>query len=814
MSVITKPPRQLEIADDVSNQPAVCAHCGLAVPDSLVDSGSSDQFCCQGCRTAYQLIYECGLQAFYAMAEQSAAASFAGRDSAKRFEHVDTPSFISTFGQTHENGVGEIRFALEGIHCAACVWLIEKLPQILPAVLEARVNWSKRTVDVRWQLADIKLSRVVQTLAELGYYPHPLRAGAQHQQAIVENRRQLIRLAVAGAAAGNNMLIAAALYLGMFQHMAASVEMLLRWSSCLVGLVSLLWPGQVFLRGAIAAIRTRTPHMDLPVALGLSVGGVAGLLHTISGRGEIYFDSLSVLVFLLLLGRWIQYRQQCRAADAIEMLHQLTPHMTRKLVDGEFVETPIDLIDQGDILEVRAGETIPVDGQLQVGDTSVDEAILTGESTPRIIRPGDAVSAGTLNLQDVIRVQALAVGSATRIARIVGLVEQSQRQKPQLVQWADRIGGYFVGIVIVLAVTVLSAWLLVEPSQAVDRAVALLIVACPCALALATPLAISVALGRAAQRRILDKTGTLTQGKMRMVDWIGDERYKPAVAAIEQTSSHPAAVAIHSGLRGEFAGSKDSFLQLSATDVSQSDAGGIRGCVAGEQFLLGSQTFLAKNQIAITDRFHPAAKAMIDKSLTPIFVAVNGQVVAVAAVGDALRPDAKKSVQALQQSGWQVGILSGDQPQIVKNIGAQLEIDPDRCWGGLLPEDKVAIVQRSAQAGTVVMVGDGVNDSAALAAATVGIATHNGAEASLQAAPVYLGQPGLAGVLELIDASRSTMRAIRRNFAASLAYNIIGVGLAAAGWINPLVAAVLMPLSSLTVVSLSLTTRTFSRKRP
>jgi Cu2+-exporting ATPase len=345
-------------------------------------------------------------------------------------------------------------------------------------------------------------------------------------------------------------------------------------------------------------------------------------------------------------------------------------------------------------------------------------------------------------------------------------------------------------------------------------------------------LAIAVALGRAAQRRILvkggdvlqlldrpgtiwlDKTGTLTQGKLRLVEWFGDERCKPAVAAIEQASSHPLAVAIHQGLLHEVSLTADPLERLSASEVTQTAEGGIRGRVDGQQILVGNQSFLAQHDISIPGQFQSAAAGMIEECLTPVFVAVDRQVAAVASIGDVLRSDARQAVRALRRAGWQVGILSGDHERIVKQIGAQLEIAPQQCLGGMLPEDKVTVVERSATAGTVVMVGDGVNDSAALAAATVGVATHNGAEASLQAAQVYLGEPGLAGVLQLIDAGRSTMKTIRRNFAASLAYNAIGVGLAAVGWINPLAAALLMPLSSLTVVSLSLSARTFSEKQP
>jgi len=629
----------------------------------------------------------------------------------------------------------------------------------------------------------------------------------------------MIAIGVAFAAAGNNMLIAGSLYLGLFSYMDDGVQQLLRWATCLVGLVSLAWPGRTFFAGAYNALRSRTPHMDLPVALGLSVGGLAGVINTVRGTGELYFDTLSVLVFLLLVGRWIQLRQQRHAAAALEVLYRVTPRTANKLVDGGFAEVPAEVLQPGDVVAVQAGDSIPADGTVLSGSSSVDEQVLTGESTPVPVGPGSKVAAGSINVGARLQLTVDAVGEDTRMGKVLGLVEQQTR--PQIVMLADRIGGWFVAVVLSLAALTLAGWMAFEPASAVDHAVALLIVACPCALALATPLAIAVALGRAARRKILikggdalqrlskpgtiwlDKTGTLTEGRMAVVGWHGDETVAAAVAALERHSTHPTARALVAWAEDQGGAPSPK------VDNVRQRQGGISGELDGHTLAVGNAPFISEHIGGVIDlTMRSAAGELLGQAASPVYIAIDGKIVAVAGVGDPLRSDAQAAVDELSRRGWTVGILSGDHPDIVTGIGQALGLPDDRVHGGLHPEDKVRFVaDHGPDAPPTVMVGDGVNDSAALAAASVGIATRDGAEASLQAAPVYLGRPGLSGIIELLDASSATMRGIRRNFAVSLAYNAVAVGLAASGHISPLVAALLMPLSSLSVVALSLSLR-------
>lgn len=786
--------------------PLACAHCRLPVPDALVLVGDEPQFCCGGCRTAYALIHAHGLACYYDISDATGT-----RADGPRLDYAgfDDAAFLAANTESLADGERRTTLAIDGIHCAACIWLLERLPRLVPGVVEARASWRRSTLTVRWREA--KLSQIADAVARLGYRPSVLGSGSAELGRTRANRRALVEIGIAGAAAGNNMLIAAALYLGMFSYMDDVTQTLLRWTSCFVGLVSVAWPGRVFVRGALQSLRARTPHMDLPVALGLVVGAVAGLVNTVLDRGEIYFDTLSVLVFLLLVGRFIQTRQQQRAAATVEVLHRLTPRTAHRVEGERIADVPAQVVAAGDLLDVRAGEIVPADATVLDGASAIDASILTGETRPVDVGTGDAIAAGALNLSATLRVRVDAVGDRTRIGRVLELVESSAQQRPKIVQLADRIGARFVVAIVVSASTTLAAWLAIDPAVAVDHTVALLVVACPCALAMATPLAISVALGRAARRRILikggdvlqrlstpgtiwlDKTGTLTEGRARVVAWVGDESVRPAVAALEQSSIHPVALALQSIASAEGV----------ATAVRHGQ-GGLEGIVDGRKIVVGNERFVAA-QARLQPSFVLEASRFTERAISPVFVAVDGKVIAVAGVGDPLREDATAALAELRARGYTIGILSGDHPAIVRAVGRSLGVHESMCHGGLDPEAKVEHVRTTA--GPVVMVGDGVNDSAALAAASVGIATRDGAEASLEAAPVYLGRPGLLPLLELLDGSRTTMRAISRNFAVSLFYNGVSVGLAAAGLINPLVAALLMPLSSLSVIGLSLSLR-------
>ena len=796
-----------------------CAHCGLPVPAAQIEASATRQFCCAGCRTVHAVIHEHGLERYYALRASAGRAGAPARSSGRSYAELDDAGFRSRACRVTADGLLGTELYLEGVHCSACVWLVERLPRLLPGVVEVRLDLPRSQALIVWDPGAVTLSAVARRLDSLGYAPHPCRGLEAQAVRRREDRAMLARIGVAGAAAGNVMAIAFALYGGMLDGMEPEFAALFRWASFVVALPAMVWGGGVFFKGAWTGLRAGALVMDLPISLGLLAGFLHGAVNTARGGGEVYFDSVTALIFLLLVGRYLQRRQQRAAADAAELIASLAPSRARLIEGGQAREVPLEALVPGVRVEVRAGDLVPADGVIVSGRSILDVSLLSGESRPVTVRPGERIHAGTLNLASRLEMRVEGAGEDTRVGRLMKLVEEHARRRAPIVQLADRISGHFVAVVLVLAAATLGLWLWLDPARAVDHAVAVLIVTCPCALGLATPLAMSAAIGQAARRGLLikgadvlekltrpgrmwlDKTGTLTAGRATLVRWAGDESVKPLVAAAEAHSSHPLARAFVAAL-GEPA-------PAAAVEITETHGAGIEGRVEGRRVVVGSPAFVASRVGAIPSALLREVEAFTAEWLTPVLIAVDGEVVAAAGFGDPLREDAAPALARVRALGWRPGVLSGDHPQVVAAAGRRLALDPAACRGGVAPEEKLRVVVAGAAEGTVVMVGDGVNDAAALAAATVGIAVQGGAEAALAAADVFVMRPGVARVAELLDGARRTMRVVRRNLAISLIYNVAGVSLAMAGLLNPLVAAVLMPASSLTVIMSSYRARTF-----
>jgi Cu2+-exporting ATPase len=547
----------------------------------------------------------------------------------------------------------------------------------------------------------------------------------------------------------------------------------------------------------------------------------------VTGEGPIYFDGLAILIFALLVGRFLQQRGQRMAADAAELLHAIAPS-TARIVDqgtaGDSVrDIPAEALLPGMVLDVRAGETFAADGVVIRGSSSVNAALLTGESRPTSVVEGATVFAGTLNVEAPVRVRVEQAGETSRIATLLRQVEESARRRAPIVQLANRMAGIFTAVVLLVAVATFVIKMQLNAPAALDDAIALLIVTCPCALALATPLAITVAVGRAAGNGmlikggdalellakpgvlVLDKTGTITEGRTALTSWTGPEWVKPLVLALEEGSSHPLA----DGFRRAW----PELVTPTVEHARHVTGGGLEGVIHGQRVRIGSPRFVAEATTSVDPMVRDALTS-VDKTQTPVHVAVDGVLVAIAGLGDRIRDDALESLQQLRARGWRTVMLSGDAPDVVASVGRVLDFAPHDAIGAASPEEKLAFIERCKQQGTVVMVGDGVNDAAAIAAASVGIGVHGGAEACLATADMYLTRPGLSALVELTEGARRTMRVIRRNIAFSIGYNIVGASMAVLGMLTPLIAAVLMPASSITVVLGSWYGHSFARRQP
>lgn len=801
--------------------PAVrCAHCTLPVPPGLVEAGASEQFCCAGCRAVYQTIHACGLSDYYRLLESAEVAAPTAEKVGGKFVVFDAESFQSLYVRDASGGLKQTELVLEGASCLACVWLVEKLPSVVPGVIEARLNLRESSVRIVWDPSKLALSQIARALDRFGYRPHAQQGLDRRERHRQEERKRMIHLAASFALMGNVMLLALALYAGMFGGIEQQFWTFFRWISTVLGSIALAWPGWQFFRSAVGSIRARSPNLDVPICLALLAGWVAGIVNVVIGRGEIYFDTLTVLVFLLLVGRYLQFRQQRKVEDSVELLFSLTPRTARVVRDGRVIEEPTESLVEGDIIEVAPGDLLAADGAVENGNSTINAALLTGESMPVEVAAGMRVHAGTQNLSGVLRVRVEQTGERTRLGQLMKLIEEGIRRKPPIVEFADRVGQWFTVAVSLLAAGVFAYWAQQSVADAIDHAVALLIVTCPCVLGLATPLTISVSIGRLARRGILvkngviletlsrggsavlDKTGTITTGQMRVVDTIGDASLLPLVAEIERRVSHPIAGAIVEAF-GQEELPADQRAEVDA--VQSAPGGGVRAMHDGRAIVIGSPTLMQRQNATIDRAMSQWAAEREQHGLTTVLVAIDGTVQAALAIGDDARADAKSQIAALRKLGWRPTICSGDADAVVQRVARDVGIDAADAIGSTVPEGKLRVVERLQKQERVLMVGDGVNDAAALAAAEVGVAVHGGAEASLAAADAYIAKPGLDGVVELVQKSRQTMRVVRRNLGISLCYNLLAGVLAAMGLMNPLLAAIIMPISSATVLSLAIT---------
>ncbi len=802
-------------------EPVACAHCGLPVPPGLLVAQSDLQFCCRACETVHAVISRSGLSDYYRLRDADAGRKAAS--TGKSFSDFDDPAFRELYCRPEPGGLLRTQLYVEGVHCSACVWLVERVSLVVDAPVQATLDIGRSVVELVWDPTKISLGAIARALDALGYCPHPQHGLDEREVRRKEDRRLLARIAVAGASAGNAMLMALAMYSGAFSGMDRDHLELLRWGSLLATLPSVLWSAAIFYRGAVGALRTRTPHMDLPISIGIVTGFVWGAFNTFSGRGDVYFDTVTTLIFLLLIGRWLQRRQQVAARDAADLLYALSPHSARR-VEGDGVrEVPVQALRPGDVVEVRAGESIPVDGTILQGRSAVDNALLTGESVPEVVAPGEAVHAGCVNLSARVRVRVERSGPQTRVGQLLAQVEEAARRRAPIVAMADRLSGIFVMAVLFAALATLLGWLRVDPALAIDHTVALLVVTCPCALGMATPLAVSAALGKAARAGILlkggdalerlakpgllvfDKTGTLTEGRLELVAFHGDAEAKRLAAAAEADATHPIAAAFRKACESE--------TLPAASAIGHTLGGGLSAQVSGHQVLVGAFEFVTGRVAAVPSWALRRVTEHAARGQTPVVIAIDGQVRAVAAFADPPRADARASLERLRRSGYELAMLSGDHPEVVRALADQLGQPFVFVEGGATPERKLELVQRLVQSRPVFMVGDGVNDAAALSAATFGMAVHGGAEASLAAADAFATRSGLSPLVELVDGARRTLGVVRRGLALSLIYNALGAGLAVAGYLSPLGAALLMPLSSLTVVTNAYRSRTFGARR-
>ena len=805
-------------------KPPVCFHCGEDVPAHLNLSiryrNADHPACCAGCQAVAQSIIEAGLGDYYEQRERPADRATALPDEMlARLKLYDDPSLQTGFVSHANEAEREAALLIEGITCAACIWLNERQISKVPGVLGVSINYTTHRARVRWDERSVQLSTILQAINAIGYRAQPYDRARQEAASEKSRKSALLRLWVAGLSMMQVMMFTVPVYMSNKADIGPQWLNLLNWASFLMTLPVAAWSSWPFYVASWRDLKRGRAGMDLPVSIGVLSAFIASTWNLAQGSGEVYFDSVSMFVFLLLSGRYLEERARRRAGAALEQLAGLLPGFAHRLLPSQITEeVAVIHLQPGDNVLVKAGETIPVDGTIQHGQSDVDEALLTGESLPLRKLPGDSVTAGTVNHTSPLQIKATRVGETTRLSGIVRLLDRALAEKPRVALLADRVAGWFVTILLLVAAGTWVYWHAHNPQHALAITIAVLVISCPCALSLATPAALTAATGQLARRGLLiarghtldaladitdvvfDKTGTLTHGQPEIIGqqtWHGDPAWMLQVAqALEAHSEHPLARAFAYAGKGNHEGEETPFLR--ATDVRNYPGGGLSGNVAGHHWIIGNAAFIQQNPLV---EFH--FEDGPDHS-TPVWLAspATGSPCALTRfdLADTARPDAAQTIAQLQLAGLKTHLLSGDQAAPVRVLASKLGIKQHTAQA--TPEGKLAAIRKLQQQGRrVLMVGDGVNDAPVLALSDASIVMGSGVDVAQTVGDAVLYDCQLAHIPYAIKLAKRTRHVIRQNLWWALGYNAVALPLAMAGWVTPWLASVGMASSSLLVVS-------------
>lgn len=807
-----------------------CFHCGLPVDDRnrVVNTiqGEHREFCCHGCSSVCEMIYDSGLEGFYQRTPDGQLLA-PPPEPPQETGLYDIDEVQSEF--VHEMGnVRDMHLIVEGIHCSACVWLIERSMAKLPGLIDVKVNLANKRLFVRWDNTQIKISSIIEHLGQLGYAATPFNPESAEGAIQKQNRALLLRMAFAAFTMMNLLWVSIALYSGADE---GEFKQLFHWVGFCLATPTLLYSGWPFLRGAYTGLRHLNLTMDVPIAIGATATYSYSVFITFSQAtvGEVYYDTVVNFIFVILVGRFLEAKSKRHAVAATQRLMDLQPRVANVIRDSETHIVPIRAIQLDETILVKPGDKIPVDGTVIDGESSVDESLLSGESVPVRKQAGDMLSAGTVNLNNALKVKVTATLRNTSLGKIISLVEEAQASKAPIQCIADQIVPWFVAITLMLASFTFIYWYSDGIELALLAATSVLIITCPCAFGLATPMSIAVASGLAARHGLLikngavlehlssirhfvfDKTGTLTEGQMRIkqvVCSMDQDQMMTAVAHVESLSEHSIAKAILHYART----SKITIYNEKISDFVNSPGYGVKARFQGTTVLVGTRRWLEQNQVEIQHDYIEQSHSLESQAISCVHVAIDNQHSGFIAIADQLRSDARQLIDNLRNAGIRVTLLTGDRQAVAEAIGKEL--------GGMeiiaevLPADKDRVIQQLQQQGEqVAMIGDGVNDAPALIRSDVGIAIGSGTDVSMESADIVLLSNELDNIRLAADLSRRTLRTIRQNIAMSITYNIIMVPLAMMAYITPLFAAIAMPISSLAVIGNAARIRTLFKSR-
>ena len=787
-----------------------CFHCGEPVPTgsdfTLEIKGIVQPMCCPGCQAVAQTILECGLASYY---EHRTAPGIKGElvpSELAALTHYDLAEVQQEF-VTETGTLREIQLSVEGLTCAACAWLIERHLMGLPGLHYVNVNTTTHRARIKWDPDRLSLSDILKGFAKIGYRAYPFQTHSQEALYAREVRSYMFRMALAGLGSMQVMMCAVALYMDLFISVEEEFMIYFKWISLLLSTPIMIYSAQPFYAGAWRSLRQGHLSMDVSVSLALIGAFVASIWATVFNTGEVYYDSITMFVFFLLLGRLLELRARRKASESSSNLARLVPIMATRIdADGEH-EVAAKTLRVGDRVRVLAGATLPADGIITLGQASLNEAMLTGEQLPLLKQAGDPVFAGTISTDAPLEIRVNHPIEESRLAQIMRLQDSALDDKPAIAQLADVLSRHFILVLLLIAAAVWTFWHFHAPERAFWVTLSVLVATCPCALSLATPTALTSATAHLtrsgillrrghvldvltrANRIVMDKTGTLTTGNISLVGVqplaeLGEDECLAIARALEAYSEHPIARAFRSK------GADDAVL-LAASEVTPVIGHGIQGRIAGKHYRIGSARWLA-----LADE-QEATQGLA------IYLADETGPLARFTLADTVRADAGALIQAFKAAGLQTTILTGDSSPQADTVARELGVD--ELVKGVTPDGKLAYLKARETAGDIsIMVGDGINDAPVLAGAHASFAMAGGTDLAKNSADAILLADDLSRLLTARTLALRTRRIIQENFAWSIGYNLLVLPLAASGWLPPYLAAAGMSLSSLIVVTNSM----------
>lgn len=787
-----------------------CFHCGEPVPAnsgySLEIKGIVRPMCCPGCQAVAETIMECGLASYYDHRTAPGTKGDLVPEELAALTHYDLAEVQQEF-VTDSGTLREIQLTVEGLTCAACAWLIERHLMTLGGLRYINVNTTTHRARIKWDPDQLSLSDILKGFAQIGYRAYPFQTHQQEALYAKEVRSYMFRLALAGLGSMQVMMCAVALYMDLFISVEDEFMVYFKWISLLLSTPIMIYSAQPFYVGAWRSLKQGHLSMDVSVSLALIGAFIASMWATVFNTGEVYYDSITMFVFFLLLGRFLELRARRKASESSSNLARLVPIMATRIDEEGEHEVAAKTLQVGDRVRVLAGATLPADGIIVEGQASLNESMLTGEQLPLLKQRGDQVYAGTINTDAPLQIRVSHRIEESRIAQIMRLQDHALDDKPAIAQMADQLSRHFILVLLIIAAAVWTFWHFHQPDQAFWITLAVLVATCPCALSLATPTALTSATANLtrngillrrghvldvltkANRIVMDKTGTLTTGEISLTGTTTladvEEAQCLAIArAMEAQSEHPIARA--------FRLPTDNITVLpSAREITPVIGHGITALVNGVRYRIGSARWLGLD---------PAQER--GRGLA-IYLADEQKVLARFNLEDTLRPDARALIAAFKAAGLQTTVLTGDSSLQADEIARELGVD--ELVKGVSPDGKLAYLKaREAQGDISIMVGDGINDAPVLAGAHASFAMAGGTDLAKNSADAILLADDLSRLLEARVLAMRTRKIIIENFAWSIGYNLLVLPLAACGWLPPYLAAAGMSLSSLIVVTNSM----------